>query len=667
MSNQATEKTQPVQVLVVDDEVSVCKMLCMCIQRAGFACESALDGESAIRILSEQKIEVVITDINMPGMDGIELTRKVKSAFDIDVLVMTGQIEAYAYEEIIATGASDFIQKPVSAKELILRLRRVLRERDLLRQQRESLSVMRKAKEQAESANRAKSEFLANMSHELRTPMNGVMGMLSLAQGTPLTEEQREYLSLAMSSAESLLRNIDDILDFSRIEAGKLGIESVPITLSSVMTTAMQPFTLQAKAKEVTLGYQIDPSVPDTFLGDPDRLRQVLMNLFGNAVKFTETGRVEGHVRLAENDPETIILHFQVRDTGIGVMETHVETIFNAFTQADGSLTRRYGGMGLGLSICKRLVEMMDGRIWVESKIGEGSCFNFTARFRKLSPRLVSSEEKENTVGLKEENGHPPEKELNLLLVDDNGISRQVGQDILLKLGYRVTTAENGIMGIETFNRERFDLVLMDLEMPEMDGFEAARIIRESAADRGLRVPIIALTAHVFEDVLRKCREAGMEGHIAKPYSLTTLNQEIARIIRPETSNCPPCPLPDGQSAPQTHTGVTIDMGKDIKEAWENPSGQALQLPKTPRNMMDQAFDKLDQLRRLIVAKSAGQTAVQLGQLKRLTEQLGTEALTDEIFRLQMMVRKAEWERCESQMLTIGTELKQVEKQLTRE
>jgi signal transduction histidine kinase len=663
MSDPTAKKTEPVHILVVDDEEAVRKMLCLRIEHAGYRCRTAQDGEAALHILSEQKIDVVITDINMPGIDGIELTRKVKSAFDIDVMVMTGQMEAYAYEEIIAAGASDFIQKPVSAKELILRVRRVLRERDLLRQQRESLSVMRRAKEAAESANRAKSEFLANMSHELRTPMNGLMGMLSLAQDTPLNEEQREYLSLAMSSAESLLRNIDDILDFSRIEAGKLGIDPVEMTLSSVMATAIQPFILQAEAKGLRIGYQIDPSVPQTFLGDPDRLRQVLINLFGNAIKFTETGRVEGHVRLVESSPETLVLHFQVLDTGIGVAERHVEAIFNAFTQADGSLTRRYGGMGLGLSICKRLVEMMDGRIWVESKPGGGSCFHFTARFNMLAPRPVSSDRKENNVALKEDRGSRPEKELHVLLVDDNRISRQVGRDILVKLGYRVTTAENGITGIETFNRECFDLVLMDLEMPDMDGFEAARIIRQRAGETGLRVPIIALTAHVFEDVLGKCRETGMEGHIAKPYSLATLNQEIARIMRTEAPAGDPCPPSDEQAAPRTHTGVLINL----EEERNSPSGKEMSLPETPRHLLDRAYKTLDQLRVLIAASSAGQAAAQLDQLRRLTRQLGAEALTDEIFRLQMMVRKEEWQRCMPQFLLIEAELHQFEKQMIQE
>jgi CheY-like chemotaxis protein len=295
---------------------------------------------------------------------------------------------------------------------------------------------------------------------------------------------------------------------------------------------------------------------------------------------------------------------------------------------------------------------MMNGRIWVESTPGKGSCFQFTARFGVLPPQLSASDKKAYTDEFKEEEARRPERDLNVLLVDDNNISRQVGRDILLKHGYRVTTVENGTAGIEFFKRERFDLVLMDLEMPDMDGYEAARIIRHHAASSGLQTSIIALTAHVFEDVLEKCREAGMEGHIAKPYSVAKLNKEINRIMGPRVSCSEQASPLNDLDSPKV-SGVIIDLEKAIEKTPDEVSGEETLLPETLRDVLNQALCLLDQLRLSIGAASSGQAAAQLSGLKGLAGKLRADVLVDEIFRLQLMVRKKEWARCVSQVLTV--------------
>lgn len=375
----------------------------------------------------------------------------------------------------------------------------------------------------SETATRAKSEFLARMSHEIRTPMNGIIGMTYLAMRANPDEEQMEYLRRIDSAAKTLLGVINDILDFSKMEAEKMEINNVSFRLSRILWSIYNMFELKCEEKGISLDLGVADEVPDILLSDPLRLAQICINLCSNAIKFTESGGVSLNVSLKSRDGDDLLLLFAVKDSGIGMSVEEQERVFDSFSQADGSTTRKYGGTGLGLAICKSLTRMMGGEIWIESESGKGSTFFFTIRATIGVEKDL--EEQEEDLGLREQTPLP---DLKILLVEDNEINQEIALEILRDMGIDVTLAVNGADAVAKWESGSYDLILMDIQMPVMDGLTAATRIRASDSARSKTVPIIAMTANAMSGDREKSLEAGMDDHITKPFDINELRSALA-------------------------------------------------------------------------------------------------------------------------------------------
>ncbi|WPD21253.1 MAG: response regulator [Candidatus Electrothrix scaldis] len=559
------DKEKAVRILVVEDEAIIGMELQARLVRHGYDVPLVVDtGLKAIDKAGDLQPELILMDILLKGeMDGIEAAEEIRNKYAIPIVFLTANTDKTTFERAKKSAPLGYIQKPFqenvlfSTIEIALYKGRTEKELDLYRHHLEDM-VREKtndlirinqelviAKEAAEAANEAKTEFLTNMSHEICTPLNIILGNIRLALDTSLSQDQEQFLADAYQSSDSLMHILNDILDISKMEAGQLTLENKPFELRSAIQQMTKPFLLRSKQKGLEFTCEINESVPDKLLGDMKRIEQILSKILDNAIKFTDTGVVNFTLKLSSRNEKGALIEFCVADTGQGIQEAFKSQVFNGFAQADTSMTRRFGGVGLGLTVCERLVKLLGGKIWFETEVAHGSTFCFSLYLKRQQSQVSKECSGEND----------PEKKLgvnlHILLVEDNLFNQQLIKTIFEGNGHKVTVAADGLQCLKLLTDNEYSVIVMDIQMPVMDGIDATKYIR--ACERGeifsghqyeeelsaLRAhiqgkytPIVALTAHAMSEDRQKCLHAGMDDYLTKPFRPDKDFSVIKRVAR---------------------------------------------------------------------------------------------------------------------------------------
>jgi hypothetical protein len=538
------------RILVVEDESDLELLIQQKFRhqiKAGeFKFDFALNGLEALKKLEEgNDYHVMLTDINMPEMDGLTLLGKIREMnLPMKAVVISAYGDMGNIRSAMNRGAFDFITKPIDLKDLEVTITRTLSETELIRKGLVATENLGKAlvekevaiieKEKAEEAKRFEQQFLANMSHEIRTPMNAVIGMTNLVLKTNLDERQLKYIEGIRISSENLLGIINDILDLSKIEAGKIEFEKIPFTVKSVLENVYTVLHFKAEEKSIALNIHDEENLP-SLLGDPARINQVLINIVGNAIKFTAQGKVDVRCRALSQDENNATIEFSVTDTGIGIAADKIEKIFESFTQASPDTNRKFGGTGLGLTISKQLVEMMGGKLIASSEHGKGTTFTFTITLP------VDRNGQQSAAGSQQSNAGDLDtiRKAKILLVEDNEFNRIVAVDTLTEFlgGIHIEIAGDGKEAIEKLQQSVYDIVLMDIQMPGMDGYDATKFIRTSTNAPLNKIPILAMTANATREEIEKCKECGMNGHVPKPFVPDMLFRKMSELLQAATKS----------------------------------------------------------------------------------------------------------------------------------